>query len=491
LTDHDQPGGPARSSVAGALADPAIVVDGAGRAIAWNAAAALRFALDDGATGRYPDELGLAAQLPRATRIALDTDGAGANDGAAAILAWLPAVPGIVEVASPTPPPPDAAAELALHRAELLRRLAPNVSHDYVNTAASVKSFVSMLNGEPTIVEELGAELVAGASEAASRGLTLMQAYLELARIREPIVVSASIASAVRRALPLVEYDILTGVECEVDLPRDLPAIEADEGRLHLALATLLVHAVEALGGKQASGRLTIRARTGQPAGHVELRITDSAPTVAAGDQARLFDPTPDARGSIVGHDLAIARRLLAAFDADLRYEPGTDRGNTLVVLLPTSTSGPIPPPPAPVEAAPPPGTAPSPSTAPSPTAAGLTVLVCDDDSAIRQLLTRQFTKQGCAVAAAASAGEALEILAQTRVDAVVADNRMAVMTGPELYLETVARYPGLRDRFVLMSGDAEEPDLAAFAATHGLTVVGKPFDLTVVEAIVRRIAAS
>ena len=61
------------------------------------------------------------------------------------------------------------------------------------------------------------------------------------------------------------------------------------------------------------------------------------------------------------------------------------------------------------------------------------TLLVVDDDAAMRQMLLSLFRGQGYDVHEAASAGAALELAGQTELDAVLSDIRMPGRTGVEL----------------------------------------------------------
>ena len=66
-------------------------------------------------------------------------------------------------------------------------------------------------------------------------------------------------------------------------------------------------------------------------------------------------------------------------------------------------------------------------------------------------------------------------------MDAVLCDHQMAGMSGVETYEAIVATNPGLRRAFVMMSGDVQNTDLAAFtsanaAARDGLLLTLAPW---------------
>src|SRR5258708_28159898 len=84
------------------------------------------------------------------------------------------------------------------------------------------------------------------------------------------------------------------------------------------------------------------------------------------------------------------------------------------------------------------------------------TVLVVEDEAALRQVLQRALTRQGYRVLAAGSAETAYELLGSEHADAVLLDVRLPVMSGLALYLALLHRSPGLAGRMAIMTGDAE-----------------------------------
>jgi CheY-like chemotaxis protein len=72
----------------------------------------------------------------------------------------------------------------------------------------------------------------------------------------------------------------------------------------------------------------------------------------------------------------------------------------------------------------------------------------------------------------------------------ILCDERMPGMTGRALHAVVCATRPELGRRFVLMSGDSGDADLAAFARDEEVTVLGKPFDLVRLAAVLREAAA-
>ncbi len=120
-------------------------------------------------------------------------------------------------------------------------------------------------------------------------------------------------------------------------------------------------------------------------------------------------------------------------------------------------------------------GTPPHP---PSPASRSSTILVVEDDAALRRVLERALVRQGYRVLAAASAETAYELLASEPADAVLLDVQLPTMSGLALYLALIHRHPTLAGRIAIMSGDAEADNVRAWLQNNPCTVLKKPFDL-------------
>src|SRR5947207_1567920 len=121
---------------------------------------------------------------------------------------------------------------------------------------------------------------------------------------------------------------------------------------------------------------------------------------------------------------------------------------------------------------------APHPPSPPSPPPRPSTILVVEDDGALRRVLERVLARQGYRVLAAASAETAYELLASEPADAVLLDVQLPTMSGLALYLALIHRHPNLAGRIAIMSGDAEADHVRAWLQHNPCTVLKKPFDL-------------
>ena len=161
-------------------------------------------------------------------------------------------------------------------------------------------------------------------------------------------------------------------------------------------------------------------------------------------------------RGQGIGIGLAIVRRLsqLLAHPLELHSRPG--RGTRMRIRLPRAQR------PAQQNAA-----APAPARLPE------HVLVVDDEADNRGAMAGWLAAHGCAVSTAAGAEEAEQVLLHERIDAVVADYRLAgARSGLDLLASLRARSPAIA--ILLVTGDTTAAASAAIAAS-GLRCLHKP----------------
>lgn len=81
-------------------------------------------------------------------------------------------------------------------------------------------------------------------------------------------------------------------------------------------------------------------------------------------------------------------------------------------------------------------------------------ILLVEDDRFLRQLYHDALGHAGFRVDAAVNGLEALGKLAEKGYDLVITDLKMPGLGGVELYRRSTEKYPGLKDRFLFMSGD-------------------------------------
>ncbi|HEX2315210.1 MAG TPA: sensor histidine kinase KdpD [Thermomonospora sp.] len=215
------------------------------------------------------------------------------------------------------------------------------VSHDLRTPLASAKAAVESLRNtgiDWTAGER--AELADTAAESLDRLDRLVANLLDMSRLQ-----AGALGMVLR---PLTPDEIVPRVlgdlgpddrrRVTIDVPGDLPEIQADPALLERVLANLVSNALR----HSPPGR-PVRLTAGAIGDRVELRVADSGPGIPPADRERVFqafqrlDDRDNHTG--VGLGLALARGLTEAMGGELLPEDTPGGGLTMVVALPVHTT--------------------------------------------------------------------------------------------------------------------------------------------------------
>jgi CheY-like chemotaxis protein len=114
-------------------------------------------------------------------------------------------------------------------------------------------------------------------------------------------------------------------------------------------------------------------------------------------------------------------------------------------------------------------------------------ILLIDDDPAVRRVVRIRFERHGHSVIEADSAYRALDLLKESSPpDAVVVDVFMPGMTGLEFYRHLLERVPSLNGRVVFLTVANRDPDVHREVELLGVPLLSKQDDLELVIDAVR-----
>ncbi len=109
---------------------------------------------------------------------------------------------------------------------------------------------------------------------------------------------------------------------------------------------------------------------------------------------------------------------------------------------------------------------------------AARSILVVDDNLAVREAVARSLARRGCRVTTAPDAERALELIRDQVFDAVVTDFHMPGQTGLWLWQQAIRTRPELRSRFVLLGSEPLPEPRAREYFTQSEWLLPKPFTL-------------
>jgi CheY-like chemotaxis protein len=201
------------------------------------------------------------------------------------------------------------------------------------------------------------------------------------------------------------------------------------------------------------------------PGEYVRLRVRDNGIGMTPEVQSHLFEPffTTKEVGEGTGLGLAFVHGIVRHGGGFVTVETAPAKGTTVSVYLPPARD-------ADTEAA---GAALAVSTDDRPAAA--TILLVEDEAAVRNMTEKMLTRAGYRVLSAATPGQACALFEQHEgdVDLLLTDVVMPEMRGPALAERLVARRPDLRVLFVSGYSDAMLPSAPA---TGKVNFLAKPF---------------
>lgn len=363
-----------------------------------------------------------------------------------------------------------------------LGRLAAGAAHDFHNVLAGISGFATLALGGLPADSEIRADIeeILRASERAS---SLTEQLLCLARrdvsARRLLDLNDLIASLARWLHRLLGEDI----ELQIIPAANRALVQADPNRLEQVLINLAVNARDAM---PFGGQLTFETNIapsalapGQPSAeaganrYVTLSVSDTGIGMEADTLARVFEPffTARAAGGGTGLGLAICDEIVQQHGGWIHAASQPGEGSTFSIYLPLLEH------------------LPAQLTTSTPTSDELpggteTLLLVEDDKAVRSSLARLLHRQGYQVLTAWDGDQALALACATpeRIDLLLADLVLPKLDGKVLAQQLRAYLPGLPA--ILLSGYPESV-VANYRPFEAIVVLPKPVDyLTLLRSI-------
>jgi two-component system, NtrC family, sensor kinase len=354
-------------------------------------------------------------------------------------------------------------------------QLVSGVAHELNNPLAGVVAFSQILLASPDIPDEQRRAVETIHAEA-RRAARIVQNLLTFARQRSPERSTTDLNKVVADALELRRYSLTSSrVEIQTELDPQIPLTWADPFQLQQVLLNLLTNAEHAMADWPGERRIHIRTWADSELLHVS--VADTGPGVSEVHIGNVFDPffTTKGVGEGTGLGLSISDGIVREHGGRIRVESRPGSGATFTVELPYA------PPPAQGEQ----DQSPGPAAAPS----RYTVLVVDDEPAIRTALTTFFKSLGHSVDAVGSGREALSLTHGRSYDAILLDLRMPDVSGDMVFEELRTRSPELADRVIFLTGDTQSESARHFFMRTGRPVLSKPFALDDIAAVLVEVA--
>jgi signal transduction histidine kinase/ActR/RegA family two-component response regulator len=357
---------------------------------------------------------------------------------------------------------------------EAVGQLAGGVAHDFNNLLTAIIGNTELLLRTIDLEDRRRLDVLE-IHRAAHRAATLTRQLLAFSRkqVLQPRIVDLN--GVVAELTAMLRRIIGEHVELRLQLEPGLGRVLADPNQLEQVITNLAVNARDAM---PSGGTLTIRTATldeaevlpSSPESSpllgplVELSVSDNGVGMDERTQARLFEPffTTKELGRGTGLGLATVYGIVRQSGGHIRVSTRLHHGSTFTIYLPMAEGTAEPE----IEAE---------GWADIPRGTG-TILVVEDEDAVRYLACRVLRGNGYRVLEAADPAAALRIVqAEAQpIDLLVTDIVMPGMSGPVLAERLVAARPDLKVLYI--TGYAEEAIERQGALPAGGALLEKPF---------------
>ena len=352
-------------------------------------------------------------------------------------------------------------------RLESVGQLAAGVAHDFNNLLTGISGFTHFahdaLPAGTTAREDL-TEVLALAGRAAN--LTRQLLAFSRRQTLQPIIID--INQQIGEMVKMLAILIGEHIDLAFRPATDIGAVKADPGQIEQVLVNLAINARDAMPD---GGKLTIETANVTldddyahlhlgtvPGPHVMLAVTDNGCGMDSAVIAQIFEPFFSTKGVGKGTGLGLSTvyGIVKQHNGSIQVYSEPGKGSTFKVYLPRVTES---------------SAAPESSSTPAVLIGCETILIVEDEEAVRHVAARILAKQGYQVLTAALPSLADEMLAAhgEKITLLLTDMVMPERSGYQLYESAHARYPHLR--VLYMSGYT---DIAM--AHQGMLVDGTPF---------------
>jgi PAS domain S-box-containing protein len=367
---------------------------------------------------------------------------------------------------------------------ESLGTLASGIAHDFNNILGIVLGYATLLTRQTSNPEnmKLSIETVV---KTCRRGAALVNQLLTFARKAEPELTSVKLNDSVIEISKLLSETITKTIVINLDLEQELPAISADATQMHQVLLNLCVNARDAMPN---GGTLTIATHLQQSdvvrkkfpnvaaRQYVALIVRDAGVGMDEKTRSRIFEPffTTKERGKGTGLGLSVVFGIMESHKGYIAVDSEPGKGTTFYLYFPVPESQDI-------EQA-------NAETQKEIPGGDETILVVEDEEAIRELLKTFLQLAGYTVLIAVDGREAIEVYDKhwEDIDLVLADNGLPKLSGYDIFRKMKSKNSKLK--FILASGSVEPERISEILRDGARDFIEKPYTVFKVLRAVRSV---
>jgi PAS domain S-box-containing protein len=362
---------------------------------------------------------------------------------------------------------------------EAVGQLAGGIAHDFNNLLTVINGYAQILlartQGNESIEKDLRPILNAG-----ERAAVLTQRLLAFSRRQLLVPRVIDLNAVIRDLQPMLRRLLPENLEIAVFLGPDAVRVRADPAQIEQVILNLAVNSRDAMPD---GGELRIRAseieRGVPPQRWAVLEVRDNGIGMDDETRERIFEPffTTKEVGKGTGLGMAMVYGVVSQSGGHIEVESAPGAGATVRIYLPFVEQ-------AEEEAI-------QPASPAQPVTGRETILVVEDDDAVRDLVAKTLDLHGYTVIAVSSGKAALKESAKfvRKIDLLISDLVMPGLSGRDLARRLAKERPRLK--VLYMSGYADEHMVQAASTEPNASFLPKPFSPGELEQAVRRALAT
>jgi signal transduction histidine kinase/CheY-like chemotaxis protein len=359
---------------------------------------------------------------------------------------------------------------------ESLGVLAGGIAHDFNNLLTVILGNVNLAQADSP-EDSPARNSLREIQNASRRAAELCRQLLAYAGRGRFLIEPVNLSDLVRELTELLRVSMSKKIELRLDLPSDIPAVEADGSQLRQVAMNLVINAAEAIG--KPGGAITITTGAMQcdeaylrsncmeesppPGLFVFLKVADTGCGMDAQTVSKIFEPFFTTKYTGRGLGLAALLGIVRGHKGCIKIQSQPGHGTVFEVLFPASSKA---------------IAKPEPRKNPEKWSAGGAVLFVDDEEALLGMGKQMIELCGFSAFTASDSQEAIRLFQEhsSEIVCILMDLDMPRMDGVAMFRELRRIRPDVK--VILTSGYSGQEISERF---DGLALAGfieKPFDL-------------
>jgi signal transduction histidine kinase/CheY-like chemotaxis protein len=384
--------------------------------------------------------------------------------------------------------------EAELHHAQRLEsvgQLAGGIAHDFNNLLTVIGGNIDLVLELAETLDDAYRVCLEDARGAADRAAELTTELLAYSRKQPVVLATLQPVEIIRGMRSMIEQAATENIDLEVALGPIQSSVRAGRGQIEQVVMNLVLNACDAMpeGGKlkleldEVDQCPVAPPSVGPARPFVRLRVSDTGCGMDEKTQERVFEPffTTKELGKGTGLGLSVVHGIVKQHEGHLALESTPGKGSTFSVFLPCATEGES-------------REAPGPSRRlhdPMATEPALTILLVEDEAAVRRFTKMLLEQLGHQVLIAESGTAALGVAKnfEGEIHLLLTDVLMPGIRGPELAGKLQSVRPATRVLYV--SGYADPKAVEDLNLQVETAFLQKPFNLENLRTKIRELMAS